>query len=291
MKVLLIGATGYLGSAVADSLTEAGHQVVELARPGDDRPGQGRERRVGDLTDPRSLTQAVTSDIDAVINMATPSGDAETDAAAVAALTEPLRGTGKVFLYTSGVWVLGATGPDPADENAPTNPVPIVGYRPTIERQVLATAEDGVRALVIRPGIVHGRGGGIPALLVNLAREHAAPRFVGEEAVRWPMVHVDDLADLFVVAVERAPAGTLWHGVTEPAVAVHDLASAAGRAAGVSAEPRGWPLDQASETLGAAFADALTLDQSVSGDAARDKLGWSPRREGAVADLLEGSYR
>ncbi|GAA3315090.1 NAD-dependent epimerase/dehydratase family protein [Nonomuraea dietziae] len=291
MKILLIGAGGYLGSAVADHLDEAGHHIVELTRATDDRPQNGREQRVGDLTDPRSLTRAVTPDIDAVINMATPTGDAETDAAAIAALTDPLRGTGRAFVYTSGVWVLGATGPGPVDENTPANPIPIVGYRPTIERQVLDTAASGVRALVIRPGIVHGRGGGIPALLVNLAREHAAPRFVGEESVRWPMVHVDDLADLFVAAVERAPAGSLWHGVSETAVAVHDLASAAGRAAGVQAQPQGWPLDQAREALGALFADALALDQSVSGDAARDKLGWRPRRDGAIADLVDGSYR
>ncbi|MEV2272328.1 NAD-dependent epimerase/dehydratase family protein [Nonomuraea africana] len=291
MKILLIGASGYVGSAVAEHLEGAGHQVVELARPGDGESSRRRERRVGDLTDPRSLTSAVTADIDAVVNLATPTGDAEADANAVAALTDPLRGSGRAFVYTSGVWVLGATGPGPVDESSPTNPIPIVGYRPRIERQVLDTAEHGVRTSVIRPGIVHGRGGGIPALLVDLARKHGAPTFIGEESVRWPMVHIDDLADLFVAVVERAPAGTLWHGVCEPAVTVHDLVSAVGRAAGISARPQAWPLDEAREALGAPFADALALDQSVSGAAAREKLGWRPQREGAVADLLDGSYR
>ncbi|MFB4317825.1 NAD-dependent epimerase/dehydratase family protein [Actinomadura sp. 21ATH] len=290
MRILIVGARGYVGSAVAERLSAKGHEVVELVRPGGDRPEGPYERRLGDLTDPGSLTAAVTPDIDAVIDLATPTGDAATDAAAIAALTNPLGGTGRAFVYTSGVWVLGATGAAAAHEDMPTNPIPIVGYRPGIERQVLATAQDGVRATVIRPGIVHGRGGGIPALLVDLARKHGAPRIVADPAVRWPMVHIDDLADLFATVAEQAPAGTLWHGVTQQAVPVRELTIAAGQAAGVLGEPQVWPLDQAREQLGTLFADALALDQSVSGQRARDRLGWQPRHPDAVTDLREGSY-
>jgi uncharacterized protein (TIGR02246 family) len=291
MKILLLGATGYVGSAIAEGLVQHGHTVVELGRA-TDRPARGHERRTGDLLDPGSLARAVTPDIDAVVHAATPTGDAATDAAAVSALLAPLRGTGRALIYTSGVWVLGATGPVPAGEDAATNPLPIVGYRPQIEQQVLAAAGDGVRATVIRPGIVHGRGGGIPALLVDLARKHGAPVFVAadEQPVQWPMVHVDDLAELYAVVLDRAPAGTLWHGVAEPAVPVRDLARAAGRAAGVLAAPRALPVTEARQALGEAFADALALDQRVAGGAARERLGWQPRRAGAVEDLVTG-YR
>ncbi|MEV4256771.1 hypothetical protein AB0J52_26715, partial [Spirillospora sp. NPDC049652] len=65
---------------------------------------------------------------------------------------------------------------------------------------------------------------------------------------------------------------------------------AAATAAGVEGEPRTWPVEQAAGELGEPFAEALALDQSVSAQAARDRLGWSPRRPGAVADLREGSY-
>ncbi|GLH96311.1 NAD-dependent epimerase/dehydratase family protein [Phytohabitans aurantiacus] len=289
MKVLVLGATGYVGAAVADHLADAGHEVVELSRTA--RPERPRQQRIADLADPRALTAAVTADIDAVVHAATPTGDAGTDAAAVDALTAPLRGTGRPFLYTSGIWVLGPTGSDPVDETTPTNPIPIVGYRPAIERQALAAHEHGVRSIVIRPGIVHGRGGGIPALLVDLARQHGAPRYVGDKQVRWPAVHVDDLADLFVLALERAPGGSIWHGVAEPAVSVVDLAAAAGSAAGLTASPQAWPVEQASAALGAPFAAALALSQHISGDLARDKLAWKPDRVDAVTDLRAGSYR
>ncbi|MFJ9365129.1 NAD-dependent epimerase/dehydratase family protein [Nocardia sp. NPDC101769] len=288
MRVLIIGAGGYLGSAVAERFTGLGHEVVALVRPGKEGES-GFETRTGDLADPASLTAAVTPDIDAVVNLATPSGDADADAAAIAALTDPLRGTGKPFVYTSGVWVLGAT--DGADESAPTNPIPIVGYRPVIERQVLALADAGVRAAVIRPGIVHGRNGGIPALLVDLARKHNAPVVVADSTVVWPTVHVDDLADLFVKVVEAAPAGTIWHAITEPAVSVLDLATAAAQAAGVSGDPVIWPLTEAEAALGAPFAEALALSQSITGKGARTDLGWNPQGPSATADLSAGSYR
>ena len=171
MKVLLIGATGYLGGVAAERLDAEWHQVVALVRPGTDpaRLPARAEVRVGSLTEPPTLTAAVAADVGGVLNLATPSGDRTVDAAATDALLAPLRGTGRPYLYASGIWVLGPTGPDPADESAPTDPIGIVGYRPAIEQQVLAAATDGVRSLVVRPAITHGRGGGIPAMLVQQA--------------------------------------------------------------------------------------------------------------------------
>ncbi|MER5638553.1 NAD-dependent epimerase/dehydratase family protein [Kitasatospora sp. NPDC002227] len=292
MKVLLTGATGYIGSAVTDHLGAAGHQVVALVRGAEPQPGRGwYAQLVGDTADPASLAGAVTPDIEAVIHLAPPSGDAATDLAVIEALTAPLRGTGRPFVYTSGVWVLGATGEDQeVGEERPTDPIDIVGYRPRIERRVLAEAAEGVRAVVVRPGIVYGRGGGIPAILVDRARLQGVPEYYGEAGVRWPTVHVDDLAELFVAAVYFAEAGTVWHGVGESAVPVRELARAAGQVAGVTTAPHAVPAADAAAVFGPLFADALALDQSVSGAAARTALGWQPTRPGAVAELTSGSY-
>ncbi|MFF1478507.1 NAD-dependent epimerase/dehydratase family protein [Streptomyces sp. NPDC058301] len=286
MKVLVLGSTGYIGSAVVRRLTAEGHQVVHLAKDADRLPA-GAPGLVGDLADPASLRAAVTDDIDAVVNLATPTGDEAVDAAAVDALTERLRGSGRAFVYTSGVWVLGATGDAPVDEDAPTNAIAIVGYRPRIEQRALATGGDDVRAVVVRPGIVYGRGGGIPGLMTDWAREHGTGRYVGSVATRWPMVHVDDLAELFVLAVTKADAGSVLHGVAHEAVPVAALAAAADIAAGGSGRAEPWPLEQAAEAVGGPFAEALGLNQVVSGQRAVSELGWLPSRPYVLTELAE----
>ncbi|MEV7279504.1 NAD-dependent epimerase/dehydratase family protein [Streptomyces sp. NPDC093111] len=284
MRVLVLGATDYIGSAVVERLTHAGHEVIRLAKDAG-RVAPDTAARIGDLADPAALRAAVTDEIDAVLHIAAPTGDEAVDAAAVHGLLERLRGTGRAFVYTSGVWVLGATGDTPADEDTPTEPIGIVGYRPRIERQVLDAAADDVRSVVIRPGIVYGNGGGIPGLMTDWAREHGIGRYVGPVDTRWPMVHVDDLASLYLLALTRAEEGTLLHGVAHACVAVAALAAAADRSAGGTGRAEPWDREPAAEVLGAPFAEALALDQVVSGRRAVDELGWRPTRPNPLTEL------
>ncbi len=286
MKVLLAGTTGYVGSAAAGALRGAGHEVVGLARSDEAAArleADGFPVRRGDLADPGSVAEAVAG-TEAVVHAAALAGDA--DAAAVRAVLAMLEGTGKTLVYVSGAWVLGNTGDAVADEDAPTDPAALVAWRPAVEREVIAAAGRGVRSVVVRPAVVYGRGGGIPASLVRSARRKGVVRYVGDGRQRWSFVHVDDLADLLVLALE-APPGTLLHAAAGPALPAREVAEAAAEPAGARAEA--WPLDAARTTLGD-FADALALDQQVSGDRARRLLGWRPRRAGVLWELREGSY-
>ena len=283
MKVLVIGGTGYLGTSVVRRLREAGHSPVVLVRDPLAAPG-GVESRVGELHEPASLRRAVTDDVDAVVHAATPTGDWDADRVALETLTAVLGG--RALVYLSGIWVLGRA-PEALDEAAPTDPIEIVSGRVVLE-EIVRTATT-VRGIVVRPGIVHGAGGGIPAMMVDWARKAGTGRHVGDPTVRWPMVHVDDLADLVVLALERADAGAVLHGVAEPAVPVKELAAAADVAAGGSGRAESWPEEEAAVQLGAAFAAALALDQEVTATAST-ALGWTPSRPDAVTDLREGSY-
>ncbi|MFD9904164.1 NAD-dependent epimerase/dehydratase family protein [Streptomyces sp. NPDC059063] len=288
MRVLVLGATGYIGSAVVSRLTQEGHDVVPLVKDATalhpDVPV-----RVGDLADPASLRAAVTDDIDAVVHLAAPTGDEAVDTAAVEALLAPLRGTGRAFVYTSGVWVLGATGDAPLTEDADTDPIAIVGYRPRVEQRVLAAAGDDVRAAVIRPGIVYGRDGGIPAMMTGWAREQGAGRYVGAVTTRWPMVHVDDLAELYALTLAKGDAGALLHGVAWESVPAAAVAAAADVAAGGTGRAEPWSLAEAAEAVGAPFAEALAVDQVVSGRRAVERLGWRPSRPYVLTELAGGS--
>jgi nucleoside-diphosphate-sugar epimerase len=293
MRVLLTGATGYIGSAVAEALRAAGHEVTGLARSEEAARGlqeRGFGVRRGDLKEPGSLSEAAR-EFDAVIHTAsTNDRDApEADRATVEAILQSLEGTNKPFIYTSGVWVYGDTGARVADEESPLDPTPLVTWRPANERLVLDAARRGVRAIVIRPAIVYGRGGGIPASLVQAARQKGLVRFVGTGSNRWPQVHVDDLANLYVRALDAAPPATILNAASGPSLRVLDVAEAASRAGGAAGRTESWPLEEARTHLGP-YADALALDQQVSGEKAKKLLGWTPQSVSMLEDLEHGSY-
>ena len=290
MNIFLTGATGYIGGAVADALMKSGHSVTGLARS-DEAAANLRLKGItphrGDLTSPDSLAPAVQA-TDGVIHTAT-TNDGRLDEQAIRAMLQAIRGSGKPFIYTSGIWVLGDTGGQAADETARLNPAALVAWRPAVEQLVLAAAKHNVRAIVIRPALVYGRGGGIPAEFVKTAREAGVVRYVGTGENHWPVIDVDDLADLYVRAAEKAPPGTLLHAADNSFHRVKEIAQAAGAGAGKDGRTEPWPLAEARQTLGA-YADALVLDQRVGAAKAAAMLGWQPRAAGILDDLRKGSY-
>ena len=74
--------------------------------------------------------------------------------------TSAARADKRFVIVTSGLWVLGKA-PDPVAEDAPPNPVALASHRPEHERIVLEAAVDGLRTVVVRPGVVYGDGKGL----------------------------------------------------------------------------------------------------------------------------------
>jgi len=292
MQVFLTGATGYIGNAVAEALSKAGYAVVGLARSDNQArvlaaKGLGAHR--GDLRDPASLAEGARH-ADAVIHTALPAAaDAgQVDRAAVEAIVGALAQFNRPFVYTSGCWVLGNTGDKIADEDTPLAPTPLVAWRPANEQIVLDAARHGVQGIVLRPAMVYGRGGGLVRSFVQSAREHGAARLIGAGENRWTFVHLDDLAALYVLAL-RAAAGTLLFAADGAAIRVRDVAEAASRAAGADGRVETVPVEEARQTMGP-FADALALDQQISGARARRVLGWRPQAPSVLTELAGGLY-
>jgi nucleoside-diphosphate-sugar epimerase len=293
MEVFLTGATGYIGSAVAAALQKAGHKVTGLARTPEKAKqleARGVRACLGDLLKPETIAAPARA-AEGVIHTANTNdaNSAQADAAVIRVILNALEGTGKPFVYTSGVWVLGSTGDKVADEQTPVNPTPLVAHRPALEQEVLGYKDRGVRAIVIRPALVYGRGGSIPRMFTQSARETGATRYVGDGQNRWPFVDIDDLAQLYVLALEKAKPGSLYNAAHGPSYRVREVAEAASIGAGAKGKTQAWPLDEARKTLGA-FADALALDQQISSGKARKDLGWSPRAVSVLDDLKTGSY-
>ena len=284
MKVFITGGSGYIGSAVALRLKKAGHDVLALVRSeekGAALKAAGVKLVVGELGKPAGYAAAAYG-VAAIVHCAQEQSAAtvELDQKTISNARELLHGkVGGTFIYTSGCWVNGDTE-GTADETSALKPARIVAWRPAHEQLALGMAQDGIRAVVVRPGIVYGGArGGITAMLFGTALKQGAAPMFGEGGNHWPMVHVDDLAELYVRLVERAPAGSVFNAVDASQHTQREVAEAASRAAGKDGKVHATPVDP-----GNPFGEALALDQRLSSEKARNELDWRPRHESFVAE-------
>ena len=300
MKVFVTGATGYIGSAVLTALHRAGHSAVGLAREMERAaatPGPGREWVIGNLRDARTYAFEAAA-CDAIIHLGSDmSSFATVDRISVETLLSAASkgDSKKIFVYTSGVWVFGATGEAAADEDSALDPTPLVAARVPHEKLVLDASTERLTAAVVRPGIVYGGRGGIVSGFFAEAVSNGRPTVVGDGNNHWVGVYLGDLCDLYVRLIESAfspavhklaPAERVFHAVAASSETVSSIARAASRAAGREDTVHYLPLEEARDKLGS-YADALALDQAVVSRRSEAVLGWRPRVRGFVPNAPE----
>ena len=296
MRVFVTGATGFIGSAVVPELIGAGHQVVGFARSdrsADALAAAGAEVQRGSLDDLDSLHRAAAAS-DGVIHLAFKhdlafSGNfqsaADADLRAIETLGDALSGSERPLVIASGVLGIApgrvATEQDRSGAEA--------GPRAVSALATLALASRGVRSSVLRLApTVHGEGDqGFVASLIGVARAKGVSGYVGDGSNRWPAVHVLDAAKLFRLALEKAPAGAVLHGVADEGVPVRTLAEVIGQHLGlpvVSISP-----DDAGKHFGW-LAGMIGADAPASSAQTRALLGWQPTHPGLLEDLDQGHY-
>jgi nucleoside-diphosphate-sugar epimerase len=274
MKAFVTGASGYIGRAVAEALRRRGHRVTGLVRTAAKAKAlEAREIEVliGDMRD--ASWRGAASGADALIHCAV---EYSADYQALDRKTvETLLGLHKKTIYTSGVWQYGPGGPFTEEEAFSGKP--LMPWRSEHERLVLAA-----KGVVIRPGCVYGGAGGLTGLWFQGALERKAAPIVGDGANRWAVVHLDDLADLYVRAAEGASSG-MFNGVDGSRFTVREMAVAASRAAGANGALKELGYAEAEKLYGS-MAHGLSLDQHVEAPKASAVLGWKPGFRGFPAD-------
>jgi nucleoside-diphosphate-sugar epimerase len=292
MKVILTGATGFVGSHVLADLYKHGHEVTALVRDdaqADTVAARGATPVVVDLYDRPAVTRLL-GNADGAIHTASP-GDAtsaDLDSAVVDAVTGAFAGTGKPYLQISGLWIYGAN--PSITEESPVNAPAMVSWKEPIERRVLGATD--IRGVVIVSSVAYGDGGGgIPALLLGSPRDDAGRLvMLGTGQQHWSTVHAADLADFFRRVLENESARgryVIGNGV-HPTVA--ELTQAAAVAAGAPGAVPGSG-DEARARLGDYFAEVLLLDQGTDAARARTELGWYPSHPSLSDEFRHGSYR
>jgi len=245
---------------------------------------------VGDLADLDLLRTAAAS-ADGVIHTAlahSPEAGA-IDRAAVEGMLAALAGSGKPFVYTSGVWVYGDTQGRTVGEVSMLHTPPLVAWRPAVEELVLESKNQNVQGMVLRPGMVYGRQGGFVAAMFADARQNGAVKVIGDGQNHWSSVHADDLADLYVRAINAPAPGELFvacAGLPQP---VRKIALAVTRACGIEGKIEFIPVEKARGTIGS-MADCLVMNQLVASTKATRYFGWNPRRPSIFFEIFSGSY-
>jgi nucleoside-diphosphate-sugar epimerase len=281
LRVLVLGGTGLIGTAVVRELVARGHELFGLARSAASAATLdhiGVRSFAGDIRSPEQWVASLPR-CDAVIHMAC---DFNTDMGAIdrhlldrllpalAAQQQTPR-----FIYTGGCWLFGATGDLVATEATSFRPLPDFAWMvPQLHRLL---ASPGIRGIVLHPAMVYAGERGVFHRFAHAAANGQAVPVVGSEAVRWPLVHADDLAQLYALALERGSPGESYIAAAIEGLPVGRIARAFARRYLTGHEA---PLIVTAEAVAAElgeWARGYALDQRLSGEKARRELGWTPR--------------
>jgi len=290
MRVFITGATGFIGTALTRELLAAGHRVLGLARSEEGAAAlaaAGAEPHRGSIEDLDSL-RAGAAQADGVIHLAFNhdfsrfAENCENDRRAIEALTGALAGSDRPLIVTSGTAMAIGRNGQPATEDSPTVTSAEVP-RAISEETALAAAAAGLNVSVVRLPQVHDtRRQGLITFAIAMAQEKGVSAYIGDGGHRWPAAHVDDVARLYRLALEKAERGAIHHAVAEEGVTMRAVAEVLGARLGLpvaSIAPEEAPAHFGWLAMFAA------RDLAASGTRTQQRLGWHPTGPGMIADL------
>ena len=280
MRIFVTGASGFIGGSFAAEATRRGHQVHGLVRSAE-KAGACEAFGIvpvhGTLADHDLLAEQARA-ADAVVNAA--SSD---DRPAMDALLKALSGSGKALLHTSGSSIVAdhADG-EPSDAVFDEDHLPI----PTAEKAARVSldhailSEPGIRSIVLCNALVFGDALGPDArsvqlpLLIDLARETGQAAYIGRGLNRWSTVHIADVVDLYLIALDRAPSGTFAF-VQNGEASFRDMAQSIAEGFRLG-EPSSMTIEAAEARWGRARARYSLGSNSRVRSLRTRALGWSP---------------
>jgi nucleoside-diphosphate-sugar epimerase len=294
MRVIVIGATGHIGSYLVPRLVNEGHEVVAVSRQ-QHRPYQQHSawQSVESVSLDREKLESEGKFAGAIAAL---KGDIIIDLIcftldSARQLVEAVAGDIQQFLHCGTIWVYGNTAQQPTTESHPRRPLTNYGRdKAEIESWLHnQTVEAGLAATVIHPGHIVGPGWTplnpaghfSPQLFTDIAagREILLPNR-GLETLHH--VHADDVAQAFVCAMNRPEKanGESFNAVADRALGLTEYALGLAKYYGQKARIRYIPLDEWQEHSSAeeyaATMEHLNHSPNCSNQKARELLDYQP---------------
>ncbi|THW72989.1 NAD dependent epimerase/dehydratase family protein [Aureobasidium pullulans] len=308
-KILILGGTGLLGTALAQSLLRAGNNTVFVQTRAASKRGAivaaEMTPLVFPLEDKAALRSALdTYNIDTVVDVSQGYQQATSILETVVSVAKDRKaalaregaiGPKLGFVYTSGIMVHGSPAERVSDLSpvgnklASDKPATMVSWRPSHEQAVLA-CRDFLNTVILRPGMLYGRNawnfgvwwGPVSALKAKGGEKLSIS---ADKSTRVCLVHVDDVASAFRAAIDRLD-GRLgdWpvFDVVAETISLESIIEGTTEAVGLKTS-----VDFIG-TGGDVFLEAMGLRANVDSSRARTVLGWEPRRRDFLLNV--GTY-
>jgi len=285
MRVLLLGATGTIGSAILTELLQHGHSVLALARSDSSEQEilkQGGEVIRGDLQEPKLWSKSIL-EVDAVIHAAATFCDdmGNIDRRVVDELISQGNSRDRKirFIYTGGVWLYGQTGDRVATEESLLNP--ISSFTWMVHNSSLVLNAPCFDANIIHPGMTYDKDAGA---LSHFSPKNGQVEVWGSVNTRWPVVHRDDLAAAYRLVLEQGTSDQSYNVCSEQSVKVGHIAEIYTKRFNLKQEP----LVRSTKEVIAENGDwaiGPTLDQCMSAKKIKSELGWRPNHSDIISEV------
>ncbi|KIJ60222.1 hypothetical protein HYDPIDRAFT_32478 [Hydnomerulius pinastri MD-312] len=287
MKVLVLGASGFIGFPVAQALSRAGHTVYGLTRSATKAKQLAADEIIPIIGEP-SVSDTwihLVPTLDVVIEAIGGTADLRNIAVSLLSIvgtaaqaTRPPSAPKITYIYTSGMWVHGSSPNEFICDTTPLNPITLVAWRPAVEQAILK--DEKVNGIVIRPALLYGKSASLLDPVFEAAATGGKVAWYGKPGGRFALIHPDDLADLYVRVVEKAPilGGLAIDAGNENTEPVDDFLQRLLEVSGAKG-PYEWI------TPSNLFEEALSTTQLLRPYLAKSLLGWSQKKPGLTEGL------
>ncbi|GFZ47799.1 hypothetical protein JCM24511_05546 [Saitozyma sp. JCM 24511] len=292
MKVIVLGASGFIAFPIAQAFARAGHIVYGTTRSAENAKALARDEILPIVCDAtndegRALWGKEAETADLIID-AIPSTTGAAPALATFKYASAISdgrpvGAKITYIYTAGAWTQSRGPAGLAAWTSDTQPhsgrVGLTTWRWGVEKEVLSS--NAVNGIVIRPTLLYGKAGSLYSLFYFPAALAAAQKGETFEAVAHPdlrlaNIHPDDLADLYLRVGERGPLlkGQTFVGSNQATERATDLLDAIVRVSGA----KGYTIRPPSNAFEEAFCSSIVVKPSL-GNAL---TGWAPKKPSLV---------